>query len=470
MSASQPIPAGIHGGRPFAHRLVLAARGDFWSDVSIVLIFGYLCFSRTFAYLGIPPFKLFIGEACLAAFLLLGPRAWGQRWPQLVTRLPALRRLTTSYVLFFVYGLLEVARGVALGHPLLLAIRDLCFNYYPVYVSLGILAGMKRPNSLPGLIRAMAWFNGVYGTLYVLVLSRLSWYMPGVGQGIAPVDVFAQPIYSCVLLFGLLAYERNVRKSWYLLVLNGFVLLGMQIRTEWLAFAIGVLVWGLLNGKTKKITQTVVILAAVLLAMYVGDVRMASPTGRAEENFSARKLVDRAIAPFRADVHDVSGASGNPSVESQEATFVWRTVWWISIWNTVHRSREAAVFGFGYGYPLGDLVPYLQDEFIRTPHNEFFYALGYTGWIGVLLYGLFQFQILRVLWRARSLTQDAFGICYWMMMMAYSMFFPLGETPYGAIPFYLIIGWILGSFLAKSADKEVAYARFLLAGGTLVKA
>jgi len=29
------------------------------------------------------------------------------------------------------------------------------------------------------------------------------------------------------------------------------------------------------------------------------------------------------------------------------------------------------------------------------------------------------------------------------------MFFPLGETPYGAIPFYLVIGWCASPLLLK---------------------
>jgi hypothetical protein len=35
-------------------------------------------------------------------------------------------------------------------------------------------------------------------------------------------------------------------------------------------------------------------------------------------------------------------------------------------------------------------------------------------------------------------------------MMVLAMFFPMGETPYGAIPFYLMTGWAAGpGLLAK---------------------
>ena len=168
---------------------------------------------------------------------------------------------------------------------------------------------------------------------------------------------------------------------------------------------------------------------------------LPSPEGRAEGNFSARQLADRAMAVFRADLGDERAAAGVGKVDAQEATFVWRTVWWLAIWNSAHEDVNTAVLGHGYGFPLGDLVPYLAEEFIRTPHNEFFYALGYTGWVGVLLFALFQIGILRLLWKAYRVDGRPFGIIYWSAVMVFGLFFPIGETPYGAVPFYLVLGW-----------------------------
>jgi hypothetical protein len=45
-------------------------------------------------------------------------------------------------------------------------------------------------------------------------------------------------------------------------------------------------------------------------------------------------------------------------------------------------------------------------------------------------------------------TKDPFGVPFWVAMMTYGMFFPLGETPYGAIPFYLILGWLVSPILS----------------------
>ena len=172
------------------------------------------------------------------------------------------------------------------------------------------------------------------------------------------------------------------------------------------------------------------------------------------EDISARQIVDRAIAPFRADLSDQKAAAGVGGVDPQEATFVFRTVWWLAIWDSVHSNLQTAVWGHGYGYSLGDLVPYLEGEFIRTPHNELFYALGYTGWIGVMLFALFQIEIFRLLWNAYRVDGRPFGIVSWVSIMTFSMFFPLGETPYGAIPFYLVIGWCASPLLLAHESSE----------------
>ena len=412
-----------------------------WPRVACGLILGYLCLSRTFAYLGVPAWKVFVSEVVLAFLLLYGPQFQGRRWLAYVLRLPSLRRYLVWYGLFLAYGIAQVLHGILQGNPALIAARDLAFNYYPIYLLLGLWAGLMRPDLLPRVIRAFAWFNGIYGVLYIFLLNGITWSVPGVSREVVDVPIFPQPIYSFAALLGLLAYGTKFQRSWHLLILNAIVMLGMQFRTEWLAFAVGAVIWLLLTMQSKRVLQTTAILASLLALMYVTDVRLPVPELRGGGDISVQQLGDRVLAPFRADLGDMKSAAGVEGVDPQEATFVFRTVWWLAIWNSVHSDLQTAVLGHGYGFPLGDLVPYLKGEFIRTPHNEFFYALGYTGWIGVTLFALFQIEIFRLLWGAYRLTSKPFGIIYWIATMIFGMFFPLGETPYGAIPFYLLVGW-----------------------------
>jgi hypothetical protein len=419
---------------------------------------GYLCLSRAFAYLGVPAWKIFISEAVLAMFLIAGPEFNLGAWPWVALRLPVMKRFLIVYGLFFGYGILQVIHGILAGNPLFTALRDLTFHYYPIYLFLGLWAGLLCPDLLPKLLRGFAWFNGIYGILYLLVLDRIPWFFPGVGDEIAPVSIFGQPIYSFVALLGLIAYEKELWRSWHVLGLNAFVMLGMQIRAEWLAFGVGVITLYIVTGRGKRLLQASTILAGFIGVLYVTDFSLPGPESRGGGDISVGQLTNRALAPFQADLSSSNAASGI-GAETEEATIAWRTVWWFLIWDSVHSNPGTTIWGFGYGYPLGDLAPYLAGEFIRTPHNEFFYALGYTGWIGVILFFIFEGEILRLLWHVHRRTREPLGVPFWAAMMAYGMFFPVGETPYGAIPFYLITGWIAAPILL---GKRLAEQRYLV--------
>jgi hypothetical protein len=439
---------------------VIAARpeevGGKWLGIIGILVIGYLSFSRTFAYIGIPPAKLFISEVCLVLFLLWGPRVGSKSWLEITRKLPCLRSLRLWYALFLAYGVFQVMRGIASGYPPLLALRDLAFNYYPLYFLLGLWAGIKRPDLLPRILRGFAWFNGIYGVFFILFLNRLDWFVPGVSNEVAPVAIFGQPIYSFVALLGLLAFERNLRSVLHLLMLNFFVLLGMQIRGEWLAFAVGLLLWGWLSKRLKQLAVAGTYLMLLVVLMYAIDLKLPGPETRHAGTISVRDLVGRSLAPISSDL----ASEYTADFQDAENTAVWRTIWWMQIWVSVHESPKRALFGFGYGYPLGDLVPYLEGEFIRTPHNAFLYTLGYSGWLGVAFFFAFQAELARLLWRTWKETGQPFGILFWGTSLVFASFTAFLETPYGAIPFYLIIGCAITS-LGHSRDKTSSPAKLL---------
>ncbi len=139
-----------------------------WNGIVIVLLLGYLCMGRSFAYLGIPPWHVFIGEGVLGCFLLFGPRTVRGRWPWVAKRIPRLHNLVKVFLLFLLYGVFQVLHGIYGGNPPLTAFRDLAFNYYPLYFFLGLWVGLRNPEFLPRFIRLLAWFNGLYGLLFHL--------------------------------------------------------------------------------------------------------------------------------------------------------------------------------------------------------------------------------------------------------------------------------------------------------------
>ena len=402
--------------------------------------------SRSFAYLGIPPLHVFVGEISLACFLLFGPKTTAGRWPWVAVNAPNCRRLRHLLSIFLGYGVFQVSLGVAKGYPLFTAIRDFAFNYYPLYLFLGLWVGLRSTTFLPKLIRLLAWANGIYGLLFILFLNRISWTIPGVSSDVVEVRVFGQPLGSAIALIGLLAFESDLRSVWHLFGMNLFILLGMQIRGEWLAFAVGLLVWGWMTKHLERVAMAGAYLMVLIALMYAIDLRLPGPEERLAGTISVRDLVGRALAPINAD------AASEYTADYQDAqnTTLWRTVWWLEIWNSVHETQSRALLGFGYGYPLGDLVPYLEGQFIRTPHNAFFYALGYTGWLGLVVFGTFQVELARLLWRSWKDHGQPFGILFWITSLVLACFTAFFETPYGAIPFYLTVGCAIApSFLQE---------------------
>jgi O-antigen ligase len=120
----------------------------------------------------------------------------------------------------------------------------------------------------------------------------------------------------------------------------------------------------------------------------------------------------------------------------------------------VHKSETTFLFGYGYGFHLGSLGPYNIAEDTRTPHNVFFYALGYGGWIGVSLFLAFQICLVRLLWLSDHLTGQPFGISFWALSVVVGSFGNFFETPFGAIPFYLIVGMLLAPVLLPKKVKH----------------
>jgi O-Antigen ligase len=412
-----------------------------WSTVVKWLILGYLCMSRSFAYLGIPQWNLFVGEVALAYFLLSGPKTASGRWPWVALKDPDFRTLKRLFVLLFVFGVFQVVRGIHEGQPPLTAARDLAFNYYPLYLFLGMWVGMHSPRFLRDVLYLLAWLNGLYGLAFILFLNRVDWIIPGVSKEVWEVRIFGQPLASAIALLALLAFEKDLKSVWHVFLLNLFVLLGMQIRGEWLAFGVGLLLWAWMGKHLKKLASAGAYVVLLLGLMYAIDLNLPGPETRGPGTISAADLVGRALAPINMDL----AAEYTSNSENAEVTTLWRTIWWARIWISVHENPTRSLLGFGYGFPLGDIVPYLQGQFIRTPHNFFFYALGYTGWFGVGLFLFFQAELARLLWRTWKKTGTPFGILFWVTSLVFACFTAFFEAPYGAIPFYLITGCAIPS-------------------------
>ncbi len=416
-----------------------------WPKFLVFLIAGYLAMTRSFAYIGIPPVKLFIGEMTIAAFLFWRPRAVVDRWLSALTRPSPLSGVATLMAIFLAYGVFEVIRGLAVGYSPVITLEGFAFHYYPVCFFIGLWAGRTNPGLLRRVVRVAAWVNGIYGLLFIVLLNRIPATVPGTSD----VLLFGQPAGSAVAILGLLCLEPQPSRVWHLLLLNTFDLLALQVRSEFLGFCVALLLWGLLTRRFGRLLAGCGAVAALLLVGWVSDFSMPAPRTRGGQ-ISTRDIIGRVVAPFDSDLAS-EYASSAADAKSEAGTAQWRIVWWHAIWDTVHQDVETGLIGEGYGYPLADLVGYKERD-IRTPHSVFFYALAYGGWIGVAIFLVMQLALAQLLWAAFRMSGQPFGLVYWIFFFGGAFFGNAFETPFGAIPFYLLTG-----LAAAPAAIEVRY-------------
>jgi hypothetical protein len=417
-----------------------------WALIAGVLVCGYGFWGRTFAYIGIRAVNLFIGDIVLGLFLLLSGAEIFRPWLANLVRPLPFSKLYWGMFFFLSYGFLQLSRGLELGYPPVVALQNLVFNVYPLYFFLGLWAALSIPDLLHKLVRLLSVASAAYGLLYYLFLRHFRLALPG-----TDLPLIVTPSGSMALI-GLPCFERNLRPWWPVLCVSTFLVLAAQVRGEWLALMIALTAGAALMRKLRHLLWTVAAVGSLLVIGFVLDFSIPSPAGRGG-SISSSEIVARAIAPFSRDTA-LEYSRKNTSMYAGTAS--WRTTWWSVIWRSVHSQTETTVLGYGYGYPLHDLMTELRGTDVRTPHNIFFYCLGYSGWIGVALFYTFQgalgLLMLRV-WRANG---QPMGLMLWLGALVGGHFGNLYETPFGAIPFYLMTGMAAAPLTGHT--KESIYA------------
>jgi hypothetical protein len=297
--------------------------------------------------------------------------------------------------------------------------------------------------------------NGIYGLLYIVALRHVDLTLPGSG-----IPVFSAAGGGAVAILGLLCFERDLRAVWLVLALNILVTLAWQVRAEWLGLGAGIVAWGLLTGRLGRVITIGLAALAVLAMVELAGVRLV---GHAGTSVSLSETLARAVAPIDVEL----AKELSPDAARHAGTAEWRTLWWEQIWLSVHSTPMLEAFGHGYGFDLFGLAPAEvragQAEDIRTPHSVFFYALGYTGWVGVVLFGLLQYMVVRLLLRSFRVTGQPIGLVWWVMGMAMALFEESFDTPVKAIPFYLLMGMAIapGLQVKEASERLAAQARLL---------
>jgi hypothetical protein len=418
--------------------LVEQPRWNRWAITAFILLIGYLTLSRSFAYLGLPvlglPIPLYVGEAVLSLFLLFHVReSFSRLFMGLIA--PSVISFASWMIYFFLlYGLFQTVRGVYLDSwPLLTAVQTSVFNIYPLFFFFGLWLGEKYPSFLRSFIQALAWVGGIYGIVWILFLTRFAAFLPGTPG----VPVFGQPTSAYIAVFGLLCFERNLVKVWIPLLLNAVVLLGLQVRGGWVGFLAGVVVWVVVTKRFGRLGIAVVSVVGLIMVAYVFNLSLPATERGGRGEISAQNIVGAVVAPFDRD----AALEYSPTARRYAGTAEWRTDWWRAIWRSVHEDPVKSAIGHGYGFPLTSLVSFLEGRTdLRTPHGVFFYALGYGGWLGVLLFAGLLVGLTGLLRRTYQVTGNPFGLVFVATSLGVASFGDFFEAPFGAIPFFMIVG------------------------------
>jgi hypothetical protein len=402
--------------------------------VLLPVVVGYVTMTRGFAHIGVSP--LYVGEATLGLLLYLWPGIILGTWLRSQLRSHPYTNLATLAAIFVAYGFLQCVRGVTESAYPKGALQNFAFHYYVAFLFAGIWIGERHRELLPRLIWCLAWINAIYGSAYLLAFGQ-----PVASENAATNTflTYAWPAGAAISILGLLCYERGSARSIVPLLMNAFVLVGRQVRAEWLAFAVAITLFCMLRGRLRRLIQVAAVVAGLIVLADVVDLRVPARSTVSGE-ISARDLVGRALS----SIDERAAAQLSDHASAYSGTVSWRTEWWRTLLELTHKTPATVLFGLGYGFPIWEYNQHIE-EFNPTPHNIFIFILTYTGWVGVFIFYALQLNLAWMLWKGFRRSGQPFGICLWTLMFVWAHFDNRLETPYGAIPFWVLVGMALAS-------------------------
>jgi hypothetical protein len=222
---------------------------------------------------------------------------------------------------------------------------------------------------------------------------------------------------------------------WVPFYLNLFVLLGVQSRAAYAGFLTGLLVWGVMSKRIGRMVLLMSMIAVLVAAAWMLNLRVELSRGASE--YSAANVIAAVVAPFDEE----AAARFSPDARSFAGTVDWRRAWWSGIWDATHADAVRTAIGTGYGFELtSDAHLRSSDPLLRTPHNWFMYSLGYGGWLGVALFVFLLVSLGTLLWRGDRISGVPLGLSFLVLSTTIATFSNFYETPYAAIPVWVISG------------------------------
>jgi hypothetical protein len=414
---------------------------DGWTKTVVLFMWGSVFIGKSSAYLGL----------AIGGVLLLSNRVLWDRWFLALTRrADPLHSFCWALLVSLLYGFGETAFGLLLGYRVTTTLQILVFNICPVYVLLGIWAGLRYPTIVHRYIRFVAWYVVFYTPLYFLVLKHVT-------VNIGGDPLWASPGTGSVQLIGLLAFEAVLAKMWLPILVLTCLIIVNQGRADWMGLMLALGVWGKLSRRMARVCYILGFVAMILVIAALADIKLPPIPGRGGE-LSARGTVSRIAGAFSAET--AASVSEDGHAGFYYGTVYWRKRWWEHIRNEVFQHGSSTAFGMGYGYPLAKLASReVEKQGTRSPHSILYFTLAYSGFVGVALFFWLQLATIRLLYKAHRRTGGTFALAYYAYSVSGSFFGNFIETPAG-ITFYLILGLCVGPMFATTEQEEYLATEF----------
>lgn len=425
-----------------------------------VILMGYACLGRTFAYLGYPP--LFLGEVVLlvgAAAIVLTPLR------RHIVRSP----LAAAIGLFILWGALRTIPFIrSMGID---ALRDGVIWGYSAF-ALVAAAALVETGRVPAMLgtyaRAIPFFLLLLPVSFALAVI--------VGDGLPTLPWADVPVVTFkagdmgvhlagVAVFTLLGLReasgvRGARTKGVMLLLlwlGGCIIATSQSRGAAIAILAALGVAAVLHPRRfgarlagAAAMSLVVVAAAVAILVLAPPV--PSPRLQTERGVSLSQVAD--------NLRSISGSRYRSVLDT---TREWRLEWWSDIVDyTVFGRYFWGGRGFGVNLADEDGFQVAADRSLRSPHSIHLTVLARAGVPGlalwVLLNGSFLVTMLTAHRKARAAGQErwaragAWLLAYWAALLVNASFDVFIEGPQGGIWFWSVMG--AGMAVMETARRE----------------
>jgi hypothetical protein len=422
-----------------------------WRAVAAFLIVGYVVLGRGFAYNRLPvgDLPLYVGELALIACLLLLPHRVMLR-PYL--REPVAQVLLAWMLLGAALTLVHLrAHGAT-------AVRDAATWYYAAFAYVGYAFAARAQDWRRFLhLLGLAFVAHLFFRLVALsgAVNLAGLFPTALGSDVRLLIL--RPDASSVHLAGGFLFTMLLARyygwppgvRWALAVPHLLVVVALQVRAAYVALAL-LCAYLALTLRLRRVLQVGLVLLLPLAVALLLDVRVDA--GR--QTLAATRILEevRTILPFSGPAAYEHGAS-----RTSVANTGWRLEYWGWILRENTRGVRALLLGKGFGPelspergPEGRWTGPNRERPNRNPHSIALTVFGRMGVVGLGLWlafhGLFFRSMLRWQAAARRAGQRwqsdlaTFQTGYLILILGTALFGVLLESPFMAIPYYLLLG------------------------------